>query len=91
MSCSAFEIRVHFELQNLTTILELKTTYTNIQGFFFASDFFGVVVDGGCMCLWSCKINSFANLFLLFGMWGCGMSGGSEDAHSVMGQDLLKI
>jgi hypothetical protein len=30
-------------------------------------------------------------LFLLFGVWGCGMSGGSEDAHSVMGQDVEEI
>jgi hypothetical protein len=34
------------------------------------------------------KFTVLLNFFLLFGVWGCRMNGGSEDAHSVMGQDL---
>jgi hypothetical protein len=35
VNSSAFEIRVCFELQSSITILEVETTYTNIQGFSF--------------------------------------------------------
>ncbi len=72
MSFNAFEITVNFELQNSTTILKVETTFTNIQGFFFVSDFLGVVIDGGCMCLWSCKICSFANFFCYLECGGVG-------------------
>jgi hypothetical protein len=71
VSFSAFEIKVYFELQNSTTILEFETTYTNIQGFFLQVNFLGVVVHGGCMCLWSCKIYSFANF--VFVIWSVGV------------------
>jgi hypothetical protein len=32
----------------------------------------GVVIDGGCMCLWSCKICSFANFFCYLECGGVG-------------------
>ncbi len=76
VSFSVFEIRVCFELQNSTAISELETTYTDIQGFLSASDYF----LGSCWwrmhVLMKLQNLQFCWLLsLLFGVWGCGMCG----------------
>ncbi len=78
VNSSAFEIRVCFELQNSTTILDLETTYTNVQGFFFLQMIlFLIVVDGRGMCLWSCKIYNCVDFcFCYLECGGVGWVGG---------------